>query len=1378
MQQLTNHLLTTLRSFIILLLLQAVPASAQTSRLSFRHISIEEGLSQATVKAIAKDRYGFMWFGTRDGLNRYDGNKVTVFRNEIRNSKSIGENFINDIYEDHKGHLWIATVDGLDRFVSKTETFEHFKPAGSLTDIRDICEDKDGKLLLGTDKGLFEFYPEKKSFVKWQKPKQLNNLISDKINKLLLDKTGLLWVGTENGLFYIDRKTGRINVFEAKQGNSTTIQSPIIHELFEDSRGRIWIGMSEGGLALFDRQTESFKTYKADPAYSYNQNLNCLPHNDIRCMVENEPGVLWIGTENGGLCIFDTDRNLFTTFKPSIINSSSLSHDSLHSIYKDNWGNIWIGTWAGGVNFYSPTQLKFPLYNRYPFARFEGIESITRDSDGKMWFGVVENGLYSFEPASKVFTYYPNPNIKRFEVGIMSIKEYNKDTLVLATRRGGMAFFDKRNKTFKHYLPKAGDASGISGHELNSVWVDRNKDIWTGGWNSGLSRYDHKTKRFFSYKHNSSDPNSLSNDLIYTIFGDKQGRIWIGTSGGGLELYNPSANHFIHYRHQKGNLNSISHNTVISILEDHKGRFWVGTANGLNLMDRKSGTFKVFTQKEGLPNDVINGIVEDNNGNLWLGTNKGLCCFNPETRKTKNFGTSDGLQGNEFLFNACAKDTFGNVYFSGYKGLNIFNPIKLQYNTFTPPVVITDFLLFNKKVIPGSKDSPLSEHISHTKELNLNYDQSIFSFDFAALNFTSPEKNSYAYKLEGFEKDWNFVGSKHNAAYTNLDAGEYTFKVIAANNDGIWNLKGASVKIIIHPPFWETWWFRLIVIALIAYAIYRYLLYKRQQALRELEEKKKEEIHQVQLQFFTNISHEIRTPLTLILGPLEKLLSQSAASANRHYYSIIYRNANRLMHLINELMDFRKIESGALKLNVTPGNLKTFIEEIIDEFSELATERHIDYQLHIDLKDEVWFDRQVLEKILLNLIHNSFKYTNDRGKISVAVFGEMAEFRPQFKNTLVLKSPYMAHSYTFIKVTDSGIGISRDSINNLFQRYYRITDAHLGSGVGLAFVKSLAFLHKGQIFVSSERNEGTEIIIAIPSSAKDYTSEEKGATAGNEGVKLESIQYNTIQDFAKTDLQQEDKKSNLSRHLLIVDDNEELRSFLKDSLKDFYEISEASNGAEGLERSREVQPDLIISDVMMPDMNGLEFCKRVKEDIEISHIPFLMLTAKNSLDSEIEGIESGADFYFSKPVSIQLLQLTIRNIFIQKQKLIDHYNKDHHAEVKELVHTAKDKQFMDKLLQIIDSQLINPELDIELLCAEIGMSRTSLYQKIKSITGQPIGEFVRSIRLRKAIELMTHEDISISEVMFRVGIQSQSYFTKAFKKEFGKTPSQFLQELK
>ncbi|MEO6454231.1 MAG: two-component regulator propeller domain-containing protein, partial [Ginsengibacter sp.] len=977
------------------------------------------------------------------------------------------------------------------------------------------------------------------------------------------------------------------------------------------------------------------------------------------------------------------------------------------------------------------------------------------------------------------FTHYKNNPYNITSIGsneVEHILEDNEGNLWAGTWGGGLNLFNRTKGNFTRFINNPADKNSISSNYIQKIFEDHDKNLWIATYYGGLNLFDRNTKKFFRITDDPLHKTKLSGNNIVSINEDKNNNIWIGTDDGGLNCYNTAEKKFYHYFNKEEKLPDLR-----IIFSDSKGRLWIGQT-GLYLFDPKRNNFFLYTDKAGLSTEFIKGIEEDKEGNFWIATSNGVTQFNPETFSFKKYNTADGLQGLEFEANAYYKTKDGEFFFGGVNGFNRFYPENIKINRFKPPVYLTDFQIFNQKILPGTKGSPLQNDISESNKIILSYKQATFSFGFAALNYTASENNRYAYKLKGLNKDWNYVGNERKASYTNLDPGTYTFYVKAANNDGIWNEEGRSVTIIITPPFWNTWWFQLLAAMAVATAALALYKFKRKLELRKIEETKKEEMHNLQLQFFTNISHEFRTPLSLIIGPVEKLEKEDPNSAFTHFYKTIHRNANRLMNLINELMDFRKVESGALKLHVMPGNLSLFLNETAEEFAELVVEKKIDFRLIIpESSSETWFDRQVLEKIIINLLSNSFKYTPEGGIITTNVMDSLNGFKPSFANELILKSDYVAKKYIYIRVADNGIGISKESIAHLFERYYKISDTHLGSGIGLAFVKSLTFLHKGNIYVYSERNKGTEIIIAIPCSKQDYEKKERWMN-DNKETKLESVQakyqHYHLPVNGNYQADKEQKESRNKQHILIADDNEELRNFLYQSLGSYYNITVAENGNTGFAKAKEEYPDLIISDVMMPGINGIEFCKMIKEDIETSHIPFLMLTAKDALDSRIEGIESGADYYFSKPLSIELLLLTIQNIFTQKQKLKEHYTKNHHADAKELVHTAKDKTFIDELLGLIESQLTNPDMDVEYICNNIGMSRTKLYQKIKGITGQSIGDFVRTIRLKKAIYIMTHEDTSITDIMYRVGIQTQSYFTKAFKKEFGKTPSQFLQELK
>jgi signal transduction histidine kinase/DNA-binding response OmpR family regulator/streptogramin lyase len=954
---------------------------------------------------------------------------------------------------------------------------------------------------------------------------------------------------------------------------------------------------------------------------------------------------------------------------------------------------------------------------------------------------------------------------------VLDVMQDRKGRIWVSTWGGGLNLFDRTKETFSRFLNDPSDSFSISSNFVQKTFEDYQGKLWVATYYGGLNLFDPGKGRFIRLVTDPSGKTRISGKNIVSLLEDREGRIWIGTDDGGLNCYNQNTRHFTHYFDAEEKTPDLR-----VLFADSKGRIWVGQ-KGLYLLDATRDRFRPFAPAAGLSGEFIKGITEDELGYLWIATSNGLTSMNPETGSSTRYNTGDGLQALEFEANAFLRTKDGEMFFGGINGFNYFYPRTIRANPFVPPVYITGFQLSNRKVLPGDKNSLLQQDITLTKEVRLSYRQSTISFNFSALNYTTPENNQYAYKLDGLDKDWNYVGRENKAVYTNLAPGEYVFRVKASNNDGVWNQDGAAIRVVITPPFWKTGWFTFLLAAAGLAGLYAFYRVRTQLKLKEMEARKKEEIRQVQLQFFTNISHEFRTPLSLILGPLEKMMKEHAHPAFHRYYQTMYRNAQRLLSLINELMDFGKLESGSLKLGVQKGNLTIFMEELAEEFRDWVIQKEIDFTLQQNQQEEAWYDRQVLEKIVLNLLHNSFKYTKTGGQITLEVLSSLECFRPSFANELILKNQFRGTRYAYLRVADNGIGISATSIHHLFERYYRITDSHLGSGVGLAFVKSLALLHKGDIYVYSERMKGTEILIGIPVGENDYRKEEKRTEADKEGgIRLEST------TGTGPELTQENRRP--ASHLppvetiLLVEDNEELRHFLKDALRGQYLVEEASDGQEGLIRAKETSPGLIISDVIMPGLDGFGLCRAIKEDIDTSHIPFVLLTARTDMPAQVEGLDSGADYYFAKPLNLELLLLTIRNRFEQDRKLKERYSRGSQVEALDLVHSEKDKEFMHRLLQTIDAQLANPEFDIDALCQEIGMSRTRLYAKIKGISQQSIGDFIRTIRLKKAVQIMTHEDVSLTEVMARIGIQTQSYFTKAFKKEFGKTPTQFILEMR
>jgi len=1345
---------------------------AQAPPLSFRHITYEQGLSNATVETIFQDDRGFIWIGTRDGLNRYDGNEMITFRNNPKDSTSLSDNYIRCLCEDREHHLWIGTSDGLDRFNPETKTFTRYKhhsgDSGSLSynAVNTLYADKQGLLWIGTGGGgldLLECSTEgmSKGFIHFRhEAGSANSLVDDHVNTLYEGPNGDLWIGTDSGLNCLDtRQTTFRKVNDPTGASSTSIQV-----IRADQQGNLWLGTSGNGLLVFNLSTQTFVSFLHS-----DKDSSSLAGNQVRSMLVDKKGNVWIGAINAGLNLFHPATHSFYHYQNEPDDPASLSQRTVSSLFEDNQGNLWAGTHRGGLNVYMPGASKF---GRYPAGTGVGnaptpltnndVRAFYEDPRGQIWIGTDGGGINVWDPRTGKFKAFRNDPYNAQSLSsdaVLHIMEDRKGNRWISTWEGGLDLFHPATGSFSHFIHDPAKPHSISSNYVQKTFEDRKGRLWVATYFGGLNLLDPLKGTFTRVTGDSASRTKLYGNNIVSIEEDRGGNIWIGSDDGGLNRCDINTGRFSHYFNHDEKSPDLR-----VIFTDHKGRLWIGQS-GLYLYSAAGDTFASFTETAGLGHEFIKGITEDAQGNFWIATGTGLTRFNPDTKSFTKYNTGDGLQGLEFEAGAYLQTRSGEMLFGGTNGFNAFYPSDIQKNPYVPPVYITGFQVFNQKMDVGDM----------TDLISLGYRQSTFSFTFAALNYTVPENNQYAYKLEPFDNDWHYSGSEHKANYTNLDPGSYVFHVKAANNDGVWNEQGASIRIIITPPFWKTGWFLLLVSFIIIGSAYAFFRFKRSLELARLEEKKREEIHRVQLQFFTNISHELRTPLALILGPVEKLLQTEVTPAIRHYYHSIHRNAQRLMGLINELMDFRKLETGALTLHVMPGNLSLFLEEVALSFTDWAMEKSITFTVRTgeesltgEEREPSWFDRQMLEKIVLNLLHNAFKYTGKGGDIVLEVLPGLETFTPSFSNELILKNEYRQARYVYIRVADTGIGISGESIKHLFERYYRISESHLGSGVGLAFVRSLTQLHKGDILVYSERHKGTEIIVGIPMEESSYADAEKWTQASAAGrVQLESLA-----------LPQEAPDPRDAPLILIVEDNEELRQFLRDSFSSFYKIAEAADGKTGLEKVRELFPDLIISDVMMPGMDGNEFCRLVKQDMATSHIPFLMLTAKSAEESNIEGVQSGADAYFTKPVSIDLLLLTVRNILARGQKLKEHYTRDYQMQARDLVHSEKDKAFMDSLLEIIESQLVNPDLDVDFLCSQLGMSRTKLYQKIKSITGQSIGEFVRTIRLKKAVHIMLHEDVPFTEIMYRIGIQSQSYFTKAFKKEFGKTPSQFLQEMK
>lgn len=1357
---------------IVALLLGQLPSGSQPANIAFKHIGIEQGLSNSTIECIYQDSRGFIWLGTRDGLNRYDGHQFQVYRHRTGDSSSLTDNYITSIREDAEGQLWIGTMNGLSRLNPKLNQFRNYRhqenSASALghNHISSIHIDRRGRLWISSFGGGLHRFDSTLQQFRWAPALRQKNpaAVENYFHTIYEDSHGNLWAGAESGLYKYDERAQEFSQEDniaRKDGKYLAIRS-----IAEDPRGFLLLGTDNNGLLQYHARYRTQDWFVHEPT-----SPQSISSNMLRTILVTRTGSIWTGTVNGGLDYYDPVHKQFFNYQYQPEDPGSLSQRTVSALCEDRQGNIWIGTHRGGLNLYMPGAQKFRLFRQKPDKNslsYNDVKAFCEDRKGRIWIGTDGGGLNLFDKKTKSFQHFRNDPFDASSLGsneVIGIMEDGLGQLWVGTWGGGLCQINAETKKFTRY---AGPSY------IQTLYEDSKGRFWVATYYDGLWLFDRSSGLYTRVQRSESGNSIVSGNNILSIVEDKAGNLWFGTDDGGLNKLDAITGEFSHYFHREEKKPDLR-----VLMVDSKGRLWVGQA-GLYKFNAANNRFDLFMQAEIWKTVFIKGIVEDNEGFLWISSSNGIFRLDVDDKTFRSFNTIDGLQGQEFEANASLRTRDGEIYFGGVNGFNSFYPSEISQNAFIPPVYITEFAIENNLVAGGTANAKIKQDISFTETIELNYREATFSFSFAALNFTAAENNRYSYMLENWDRDWIDAGSEKKAAYTNVSPGIYTFRVRASNNDGLWNEAGKQVRIVIHPPFWQTWWFRLLVAALLITAAYYFFRFRRRIQLERFEEAKREQLHQMQLQFFTNISHEFRTPLSLILGPVEKLLKENPNAANQHAYQVIQRNANRLLQLINELMEFRKAEAGALKLQVIRGSLPYFLEEIADEFSELAEEKNIRFSTRIMAQPkETWFDRQVLEKIIINLLSNSFKYTPAHGEIKLEIYDSLEQFKPSFRNELKLEANPRKGPFLYFRIADNGIGISGESIAHLFERYYRVSEAHMGSGIGLAFVKTLTQLHHGNIYVYSEREKGTEFIIGIPVGPDRYAANEKwtGASTVDSGSANKTVQaLGTSPVFSLSSTARLTESTQLPL-ILIADDHEELRGFLKESLEGEFQIMEAANGRNALETCQEYFPDIVISDIMMPEMDGIEFCRALKGNEDLSHIPFILLTARSSMEARLEGTGSGADHYFAKPVNTELLIFTIRNILLQKQKLRERYRRDQHAELREMAHTNKDREFLDELLRTIEAHLSSPDMDVEFICAQVGMSRTKLYHKVKNITGQSIGDFIRSYRLRHAAKLMTESDLSLTDIMYNVGIQTQSYFSKAFKQEFGKTPTQYLKEL-
>lgn len=1379
---------------IVLLLFCLVPGYAQRPDVRFEHLSLEQGLSQGSVFCVFQDSKGFMWVGTEDGLNQYDGYHFKIYKNEPGNTRSISSNLIYTIYEDRQGMLWVGTEGGgLNRFDRATQQFIHYRhQPGEPTSLSNnavfsILEDRAGNLWVGTFGGGLELFNRKTGQFTHYHHEDNNpaSLSNDNVQTIFEDRQGILWIGTEGGgLEKFNPQTGQFTHYRHQDGNPASLSLDVVHCLYEDRQGRFWVGTEGGGLELMDRNTGKFTHYQHQPSAP-----NSLSSNNITAIHADQQGMLWLGSYNGGLNHFDPKTGRIIHYRNLAGDATSLSSDLVSCLYEDRSGSLWVGTFALGVNKMNQAFHKFTHYSHDPdnpnSLSHNTVYTMVEDQQGDLWIATEGGGLNRLNRKNNVFTHYrqrPNDPRSLSNDYVIAVYEDGAGGLWVGTD-SGLDRFDRATSNFTHYAHRPGDSTSLSSNLVQVIYEDHLGNFWVGT-EGGLNRFDRATGKFTHYLHKPNNPNSLSENSVYALYGDWKGILWIGTDGSGLNRFDPRTGKFSHYQHRADDPNSLSNDYVIAIHEDHQGGIWLGTMGGLNHFDRTTKQFTRYDEKNGLPNTVIGGILEDDQANLWISTNKGLAKFNLQKKTCKNYDVRDGLQSNEFNAWSYYRNKRGEMFFGGINGFNVFNPRTIAYNPHPPAVVLTDFQIFNQSVpISPGGDAPnqytiLEKHITETKHIILPYDKNVFSFEFTALDFTMPERNQYAYRMEGFEPGWVYSGGRRFVTYTNLDPGEYTFRAKASNNDGIWNEKGMYIRITITPPWWRTWWaytlYGLLFIASL-YGLRRYTIarerLKNDLKLERLESEKLHEIDQLKTRFFTNISHEFRTPLTLILGPLEKRLSRMKESTNTDHKDdqLMYRNAQRLLQLINQLLDISKLEAGKVKLEVIQGDIVQYLRAIVFSFSSLAESRRIalNFQTEVDTL-RAFFDKDKLEKIVSNLLSNAFKFTPEEGTINVQV---------SLPKGNASEEPA---DWIEIVVQDSGIGIPAERVSRIFDRFYQVDGSHTrereGTGIGLALTKELIALHHGEINVSSEIGKGTRFTIRLPLSEEQLRTDEivhVSSPDPNGSVNIKPRRSFLSEDDADLSEEHEATPYESMPLILIVEDNDDVRNYIRDNFDGNYRIMEATDGEAGLARAIETIPDLIISDLMMPKMDGMELCRRLKTDERTSHVPVILLTARASEGIKLQGLEMGADDYLTKPFSPQELQVRVKNLIEQRKKLRALFNREVKLEPKGVTITSADEKFLQRAIEVVEKHMVDPDFSVENFESEMSLSKMQLYRKLKALTDQSPNEFIRQMRLKKAAMLISQQSGNIAEITYEVGFNNLSYFAKCFREMYGMSPSEY-----
>ena len=1377
-------------TILLLFLLPALRSVAQYDPYRFSRLDISQGLSHNEVNCLLRDENGFLWIGTMSGLNRYDGYTFRVFKHDLRDTTTISDDYIDRIYEGPSHKLWIFTRNGINLYDPLTEKFDrrggdilgtlHIPDGNVGGSITDIKKDSLGNYwFVSATTGLYRYEPSTGHTTRFfHREGDGSSLYSNSIASMSMDTGGNWWMVYRDGMMEkMEVATGRI-ITRIRALKDRFGGDSLTYHIFVDRQNDCWLYTygSAMGVFYYNAATGDLRHIeKGGSATSLNTNI-------VSGILQDDKGLIWIATDHGGINLLDKKDFSIRYMLNREYDDKTISQNSINTIYLDREGIVWVGTFKKGLSYHQDDIMKFPLYrHRIPDARNQNYDDVNRfveDPKGNLWIGTNGGGLLYFNRRTGHFTQYlhnPADPASLANDVIVSLCLDHEQKLWIGTYFGGLDCFD--GKKFRHYRHDPKDTGSLADDRVWEILEDSRHQLWIGTFSEGLDLLDRTKNAFKHYK--PFAPNSVLSGYITGLMQDSHGNIWIATAYG-IDVLERASGRFVHYGHDTSHPGtSLSNDNTVSTCEDGRGLIWVATREGLNVFDPVTGLFTIFRKEDGLPDNTIVDILEDNNHGLWLSTPNGLSnaivTMDTATRRItcrfRNYDESDGLQGREFNENAAFKTSAGELIFGGANGFNLFDPQSIRHYNKSRPLILTDFQVFNKSVNIGE---PLNGHIilhqsiTTTKEITLRYNENVFSIEFAALDLSNPEKVKYAYRLEGFNRQWLVSNDKtRRATFTNLDPGEYVFKVRTADDKGGWNPEELALNIRILPPFWKT---------PLAYTIYgllligalilgRRMILQRAHMRFALEQERKEahrlhELDRMKTRFFTNVSHEFRTPLSLILTPLDKIIRQTRDAGQQQQLHLIHRNARRLLNMVNQLLDFRKLEMQELRLNPGQGDIVKFIKELSFSFTDMAGKKNIDFSFQSALQSlDISFDQDKIERILFNLLSNAFKFTPEHGRIEVVL-----EIRPA-------SGP---GRYLQLAVKDTGIGISKDKQDKIFERWFQsdIPGSMLnqGSGIGLAITREFVKLHNGSIHVSSEPDRGScfTVLLPVPDDAVPLFE----TRPASEAIATSPSSIASA-DVPAIPVVHGGPPGHKKATILLVEDNEDFRFYLKDNLKEIFTILEASDGKEGWQKTLGAHPDLVVSDISMPEMDGIDLCRKIKDDRRTTFIPVILLTALIGEEQQLRGLKTGASDYMTKPFNFEILISKIHNLLTQQDTARRTWQRQVQAHPAGVSVESPDEKFVRLALDIVQKNISNADFSVEEMSRALYLSRVALYKRILSLTGQTPIEFIRSIRLKRAAQLLEKSSFTIAEIAYEVGFNNPKYFSRYFKAEFGMLPSAY-----